>query len=90
MAEERPRTEVNGTSQSSPLSRLAFKRSAGDADSEDGSWRKGISTIRFGSAQRDDSVISTHYTSGLDEVQVVAREEENMKKGLYETHMELA
>jgi hypothetical protein len=67
VAEETPRTEVNSTNKSSPLSRLAFRRSAHHTDKESGVQHTWISTIRFGSTHRDDPVISRHSRVGVDE-----------------------
>jgi hypothetical protein len=54
VADEKPQTEVNNTSRTTPLSRLTFRRSARRTDTETGAERTRISTIRFGTVQRDN------------------------------------
>ncbi|KAF5313782.1 hypothetical protein D9619_013725 [Psilocybe cf. subviscida] len=76
-ADEKPQVAVNTTSRSSPLSRLTFARSARRTDTETGADRTRISTIRFGTVQRDNDDAGILSDRGVDNQ--LERKESNEK-----------
>lgn len=56
IAEEPPRTEVNPSSRSSPLSRLTFRRTARDTTFNSQVQDSHISTTQFISAQEEENI----------------------------------
>jgi hypothetical protein len=83
VAEERPRTEVDSTSRESPLSGLAFKHSARHSDTESDAKRTWMSTIRFGSVQRDDPVISVNLGNDLVDEAMSSERGQSIEKGMH-------
>ncbi|KAF5315455.1 hypothetical protein D9619_007595 [Psilocybe cf. subviscida] len=73
VAEERPSTEVDSTRKRSSQSGLAFKQFTRHVDPESPSQQIGVTAIRFGSAQEDDSIFSISSGTGVGEIRVVSR-----------------